>query len=49
VGLVLASASWLASLKEKSTTWRTVIRTIAPRARAHTSSPPREAPRARPA
>lgn len=49
VGLVLAVASWLDSLKEKSTTCRQVCRTMAPRARAHTSSPPRAAPRARPA
>ncbi|CAM5612522.1 hypothetical protein SCANM63S_08507 [Streptomyces canarius] len=49
VGLVLAVASWLASVKEKSTTCRQVWRIIAPRARAHTSSPPRAAPRARPA
>ncbi|GAA1425732.1 hypothetical protein GCM10009601_33260 [Streptomyces thermospinosisporus] len=49
VGLVLPVASWLASLKEKSTTCRQVWSTIAPRARAQTSSPPRAAPRARPA
>ena len=49
VGLVLAVASWFASLKEKSTTWRQVCSTIAPSASAHTSSPPRAAPRARPA
>src|SRR5689334_25220353 len=48
VGLVLAVASWFASLKEKSTTCRQVCRIIAPSARAHTSSPPRAAPRARP-
>ncbi len=49
VGLVLAVASWLASLKEKSTTWRQVMRIIAPSARAHTSSPFLAAPSARPA
>lgn len=49
VGLVFAVASWLASLKAKSTTWRPVCSTMAPSASAHTSSPPRAAPRARPA
>ncbi|CAM5488985.1 hypothetical protein STANM309S_01343 [Streptomyces tanashiensis] len=49
VGLVSAVASWLASLNEKSTTCRQVVRTIAPSARAQTSSPLRAAPRARPA
>ncbi|OEV18934.1 hypothetical protein AN221_18425 [Streptomyces nanshensis] len=49
VGLVLATASWLASLNEKSTTWRQAWRTIAPSARVQTSSPPRTAPMARPA
>jgi hypothetical protein len=44
-----AVASWFASLKEKSMTCRQVWRTIAPSASAHTSSPPRAAPRARPA
>lgn len=48
VGLVLAVASWFASLKEKSTTCRQVWRIIAPRASAHTSSPPRAAPSASP-
>ncbi len=50
--LVLAAApvlSAFASLKEKSTTCRQVIRTMAPSARAQTSSPFRAAPRARPA
>lgn len=49
VGLVFAAASWLASLKAKSTTCRQVMRIIAPSARAQTSSSCRAAPSARPA